>query len=327
VKLRELGEFGFIDRLSRTVTQRDGVRLGIGDDAAVTETVPGTITLTSTDMLVEGVHFDLSYSDPYSLGRKSLAVNLSDIAAMGGRPRFVLLALAIPPTLSVEFLDIFTAGFLALAEEHGVSLVGGDTCSSTSGLVISVTVMGEQEPSKVVTRAGAKPGELICVSGTVGDAAVGLELLRRGDREGWCVRRHLDPTPRLREGEQLAAAGLPSAMIDVSDGILADLGHILEHSGCGAGIELGRLPLSEAYQEAVGLLSLDPFAHALTGGEDYELLFTLAKDRWPIAQALFAAAGTRVAIIGGIRPEPGITVTGPDGLPWEPGPAGFDHFR
>lgn len=327
MKLRELGEFGFIDRLSRTVTLRDGVRLGIGDDAAVTEPVPGTVTLTSTDMLVEGVHFDLSYSDPYSLGRKSLAVNLSDIAAMGGRPRFVLLALAIPPTISVEFLDIFTAGFLAMAEEHGVSLVGGDTCSSKSGLVISVTVMGEQEPLRVVTRAGAQPGELICVSGSVGDAAVGLELLRRGEREGWCVRRHLDPTPRLREGERLAAAGLPGAMIDVSDGIMADLGHILEHSGYGASIELARLPLSEAYREAVDRLSVDTFAPALTGGEDYELLFTLARDRWPIAEALFAAAGTPVTIIGGIRPEPGITVTGPDGLPWEPGPAGFDHFR
>ncbi len=327
MKLRELGEFGFIDRLSRTVNLRAGVRLGIGDDAAVTEPFPGMVTLTSTDMLVEGVHFDLSYSDPYSLGRKSLAVNLSDIAAMGGRPRFVLLALAIPPTLSVEFLDIFIAGFLALAEEHGVSLIGGDTCGSTSGLVISVTVMGEQEPLRVVTRAGAKPGELICVSGSVGDAAVGLELLRRGEKEGWCVRRHLEPTPRLREGERLAAAGLPSAMIDVSDGILADLGHILEHSGYGASIELARLPLSEAYQEAVHRLSLDPFSPALTGGEDYELLFTLAKDRWPIAEELFAAAGTQVTIIGGIRPEPGITVTGPDGLPWEPGPAGFDHFR
>lgn len=327
MKLRELGEFGFIDRLSRIVTLRDGVRLGIGDDAAVTESVPGTVTLTSTDMLVEGVHFDLSYSDPYRLGRKSLAVNLSDIAAMGGRPRFVLLALAIPPTISVEFLDIFTAGFLALAEEHGVSLVGGDTCSSTSGLVISVTVMGEQEPSKVVTRAGALPGELICVSGSVGDAAVGLELLRRGEREGWCVRRHLDPTPRLREGERLAAAGLPGAMIDVSDGIMADLGHILEQSGYGASIELARLPLSEAYREAVDRLSVDPFGPALTGGEDYELLFTLAKDRWPMAEELFAASGTAVTIIGGIRPEPGITVTGPDGLPWEPGPAGFDHFR
>lgn len=327
MKLRELGEFGFIDRLSRTVNLRDGVRLGIGDDAAVTEPASGTVTLTSTDMLVEGVHFDLSYSDPYSLGRKSLAVNLSDIAAMGGRPRFVLLALAIPPTLSVEFLDIFTAGFLSLAEEYGVSLIGGDTCSSRAGLVISVTVMGEQEPSKVLTRAGARPGDLVCVSGSVGDAAMGLELLRRGEIEGWCIRRHLEPTPRLREGERLAEAGLPSAMIDVSDGILADLGHITGQSGCGAGIELGRLPLSQAYREAVDRLSLEPFALALTGGEDYELLFTLAKDRWPLVRELFGLAGTEVTIIGEIHPKPGITVTGPDGRPWEPGPAGFDHFR
>ena len=327
MKLRELGEFGFIDRLSRIVNLQAGVRLGIGDDAAATEPQVGTLTLTSTDMLVEGVHFDLSYSDPYSLGRKSLAVNLSDIAAMGGRPRFVLLALAIPPTLSVEFLDIFTAGFIALAEEHGVALIGGDTCSSKSGLVISVTVMGEQEPIRVVTRAGAQPGDLLCVTGTLGDAAVGLELLRRGEREGWCVRRHLEPTPRLREGERLAAAGLPTAMIDVSDGLLADLGHILEKSGNGALIELTRLPLSGPYREAIARLSLDPYAPALAGGEDYELLFTLHPDRWQETRQLFEQEGTGVEHIGTIRPEPGIVVIGPDGLPWEPVAAGFDHFR
>ncbi len=327
MKLRDLGEFGFIDRLSRTVNPQAGVLLGIGDDAAVTEPHAGAVTLTSTDMLVEGVHFDLSYSDPYSLGRKSLAVNLSDIAAMGGRPRFVLLALAIPPTLSVEFLDIFTAGFLALADEHGVALIGGDTCSSRAGLVISVTVLGEQEPALFVARGGARPGDLVCVTGTLGDAAVGLELLRRGEREGWCVRRHLAPTPRLREGERLAVAGLPTAMIDVSDGLLADLGHILEQSGNGAVIELSRLPLSDNYRETVARLALDPFAPALAGGEDYELLFTLPPDRWQEARQFMEQVGTGVDCIGTIRPEPGIDIIGLDGLPWESRAAGFDHFR
>lgn len=327
MKLRDLGEFGFIDRLSRTVNQQAGVRLGIGDDAAVTEPHAGSVTLTSTDMLVEGVHFDLSYSDPYSLGRKSLAVNLSDIAAMGGRPRFVLLALAIPPTLSVEFLDIFTAGFLALADEHGVALIGGDTCSSKSGLVISVTVLGEQEPALFVSRGGARPGDHVCVTGTLGDAAVGLELLRSGEREGWCVRRHLEPTPRLREGERLAVAGLPTAMIDVSDGLLADLGHILEQSGNGAVIELSRLPLSDNYRETVARLALDPFAPALAGGEDYELLFTLPPDRWQETRQFMVQVGTGVDCIGTIRPEPGIDIVGLDGRPWEFRAAGFDHFR
>lgn len=327
MKLRDLGEFGFIDRLSRTVNPQAGVRLGIGDDAAVTEPQAGSVTLTSTDMLVEGVHFDLSYSDPYSLGRKSLAVNLSDIAAMGGRPRFVLLALAIPPTLSVEFLDIFTAGFLSLAEEQDVTLIGGDTCSSRSGLVISVTVMGEQKPTRFISRSGAQPGDLVCVTGTLGDAAVGLELLRHGEREGWCVRRHLEPTPRLLEGERLAAAGLPTSMIDVSDGLLADLGHILEKSGTGAVIELSRLPLSGHYRESVARLSLDPFALALTGGEDYELLFTLRPDRWPEVRQIFEQEGTGGVAIGTIRLEPGLDVIAPDGLPWKSRAAGFDHFR
>ena len=191
--LNELGEFGFIGRIATSAGSGGGVVLGIGDDAAAVIPTPGLQTLVTADMLVEGVHFDLAFTPPFELGRKSLAVNLSDIAAMGGIPRFALLSLAIPPGLSLEILDPFIAGFTSRAKEHGVTLIGGDTCSSRSGFVISVTLMGEQEPERIVRRSGAGGGDLLYVTGFVGDSALGLALLRQGERVGAAITRHLDP--------------------------------------------------------------------------------------------------------------------------------------
>ena len=242
--LKELGEFGFIDRIAGSAGFSGGVPLGIGDDAAAVIPTSGYQTLVTADMLVEGIHFDLAFTAPFELGRKSLAVNLSDIAAMGGTPRFALLSLAIPPEFSLPFLDPFIAGFSNQAHRNGVVLIGGDTCSSRSGFVISVTLMGEQRPNRIVRRAGAGAGDQIYVTGTVGDSALGLELLRRGEQSGGAITRHLDPLPRNEAGMALAEKGLASAMIDVSDGLLADLSHILKQSGCGATLFLDRLPLS-----------------------------------------------------------------------------------
>ncbi len=187
MRLKEIGEFGLIDRIARRVPRKAGVPIGIGDDAAAINPTPGCVTLVTTDMLVEGVHFDLALCDPITLGRKSAAVNLSDIAAMGGRPRHCLLSLAIPQDLPVEFLDGFLTGLLERAQEFDVALVGGDTCSSRGGLVISITLMGEQLPDLVVSRRGAQPGDLIFVTGTLGDSALGLNLLRKGERSGAAV--------------------------------------------------------------------------------------------------------------------------------------------
>ena len=177
MNLGEVGEFGLISRIAAGVTPGEGVVTGIGDDAAVTATSPGMHLLTSTDMLLEGVHFRLGWHDPFRLGRKSLAVSISDVAAMGGIPRWALLSLALPPDLPLDFVDTFTRGFLALAAEHGVTLIGGDTCASRSGLVISVTIMAEQDPERIVRRTGAQPGDDIWVSGTLGDAALALTFL------------------------------------------------------------------------------------------------------------------------------------------------------
>lgn len=326
MRLGELGEFGFINRIASRVARADDVMIGIGDDAGAVTPTPGCLVLVTSDMLVEGVHFDLSLCDARTLGRKSLAVNLSDVAAMGGRPRHFLLSLAIPAALPVEFLDDFIAGMLELAGEFDVALIGGDTCSSRNGLVISVTAMGEQQPEKVVRRCGAAPGDLILVTGSLGDAALGLELLRRGEREGESVVRHLDPVPRVHEGLALAEAGLPTAMIDVSDGLLADLGHILEQSGVGARLQLAQLPLSPFFRRTASAVTHDPFIFPLAGGEDYELLFTISPAREAAVNEVLRGSGVRAAVIGEITRDSGLTVLDANGRSYPVTARGYNHF-
>ncbi len=325
-QLLELGEFGLIKRIAVQVKNASGVILGIGDDCAAIEPTPGLLTLTTADMLVEGVHFDLAFSDPLTLGRKALAVNLSDLAAMGANPRHFLLALAIPPSLSLEFIDRFIAGVLERANQFKICLIGGDTCASSAGLVIAITAMGEQAPAKIVQRAGAMVGDLIFVTGTLGDAALGLELLRGGERVGEAIDRHLDPIPRVVEGVALAEAKLPTAMIDVSDGLLADLGHILDRSKVGARLQLAAIPLSAAFLSSTPALGGDPNALALAGGEDYELLFTAPPDRKGDVVALLTKIGTPVSIIGEITADPGLAVIAADGSDYQVTAHGYNHF-
>ncbi len=323
MRLAELGEFGLIDRIADKVAASSSVPLGIGDDAAALLPTPETLTLITSDMLLEGVHFDLSFGDPQSLGRKSLSVNLSDLAAMGAKPRHFLLSIALPRELSLEFMDGFMSGLLEQAERFGVTLVGGDTCASKGGLAISITALGEQRPERVVKRSGAAAGDLIYLTGTVGDAAAGLRELRAGVRGGFLVARQLDPQPRVAAGVALAEAGLASAMIDVSDGVLGDLGHICERSGVGARLDLARLPLSEEYRATSGA---DPYALALSGGEDYELLFCVPKGRGGEMEALVAGLGLTATRIGEIVEGSGLQLIDADGGAYLPAQRGFDHF-
>lgn len=323
MRLAELGEFGLIDRIAHKVAASASVPLGIGDDAAALLPTSGSLTLITCDMLLEGVHFDLSFCDPESLGRKSLAVNLSDLAAMGAQPRQFLLGIALPSDISIDFIDGFTAGIMEMADRFGVTLAGGDTCASRGGVAISITALGEQVPEKVVKRSGARVGDLIYVSGTVGDAALGLRELRRGARKGFLVGRQLDPQPRVAAGVALAEAGLATAMIDVSDGLLADLGHICELSAVGARLELSRLPLSDEYRADCGA---DPFALALSGGEDYELLFCSPKEREGEVEALFDTLGLRVSRLGEVTGGGKVELTAPAGASYTPAQRGFDHF-
>jgi len=326
VKLRDLGEFGLIDRISAAVTERAAVKIGIGDDAAAIEPSPGHLVLMTSDMLIEGVHFDLELTDPLSLGRKSLAVNLSDLAAMGAEPRYFLLSLAIPQKLDLEFLDRFFSGMMQRADQFGITLIGGDTCLSKGGLAISITATGEQLPELVVKRSGAKPGDLIFLTGTVGDSALGLKLLQRGDKTGFLVSRHLDPEPRVAAGVAMAVEGVASAMIDISDGLVADLGHILDKSGVGARLELAGIPLSDQYRKEISRFTEDCFSLPLGGGEDYELLFTappLFRDR---IFSCMESCGVNVSIIGEMTKEKGLAIISADGSAYHPSQKGYDHF-
>jgi thiamine-monophosphate kinase len=326
VNAGDLGEFGLIDRIAGQVKPGVAVEVGIGDDAAVISPTAGTLTLTTTDMLVEGVHFDLSLCDPTTLGRKSLSVNLSDIAAMGGVPRHFLLSMALPSSTTVEFIDEFVRGTLSIAEHFGVSLIGGDTCSSRGGVVISITVLGEQVPGKVVRRRGAAAGDIVFVTGALGDSALGLQMLKRGERGGRATDRHLDPSPRVREGAALAEAGIPTAMIDVSDGLLADLGHILEQSAVGARLDLDKIPLSSFFIEKCRPLCNESMSLALAGGEDYELLFTAPASRNREIFSLMQRLGTPVTAIGEITAEERLRVITEDGGEYRITKLGFNHF-
>lgn len=325
MNLYELGEFGFIERIAERVKGRTDVRTGIGDDAAVTVATEGRVQLTTTDMLVEGIHFDLNFCDAVSLGKKSLAVNLSDIAAMGGIPRHFYLSLAIPRTCSYEFLDQFITGLIAMADAHDVVLAGGDTCASLNGLVVSVTVVGEQLPDLVIRRSGAKPGDQIFVTGCLGDSALGLAMLRAGERHGTFIDRHLLPTPRVVAGKTLAEARIATAMIDISDGLAADLGHILKTSGVGARVEEDMLPLSEAFWEQAIEYTDDPIRLAISGGEDYELLFTAPALNDQVL-SLLRHDGLPVTRIGEITEGEELFIVKKNGTLRLLGKAGYDHF-
>jgi len=326
LKLSAVGEFGFIGRVKEKSRGSLPVLLGIGDDAAATVMTPGMILLSTADMLAEGVHFDLDWSDPVRLGRKSLAVNLSDIAAMGGIPRYALLSLAIPPELPLEFMESFVNGFLEQAGKFGVALIGGDTSASKAGLVISVTLLGEQYPELITRRSGACAGDIICISGTPGDSALGLSHLKSGNVSGHAVKRHLDPAPRVELGRALAERGVPSAMIDVSDGLAADLGHILAASSKGARVSIDAIPRSDAFKQSVDRSSPDYARLPLCGGEDYELLFTLLPSKLKEAEDAAAVAGTTVSVIGEITRETGLLLVSSDGSSYDAATSGYDHF-
>lgn len=355
--LSTLGEFGMISRIAAGVLPGVGVITGIGDDSAVILLSPGMQLLTSTDMLLEDVHFRRAWHDPYCLGRKSLAVNISDIAAMGGIPRWATLSLAIPADLSIDFLDEFTRGFLSMAAEHDVTLVGGDTCLSRSTLAISVTIMGEQFPDRILRRSGARPDDDIWVTGTLGDAALALKLLekenlpptpqgisanicqnasvfppplqgeaRGGDGVDFLISRLLDPTPRVSAGLALAESGLVTSMIDISDGILGDFGHIAEHSRVGGIIYVERLPLSPPYISLYPSLTTAPYLLPLSGGEDYELCFTAPPGNRKIIADCMEKCGIEATAVGIVTPPLGVRGVYENGSAYNADCAGFKHF-
>lgn len=290
-EIASLGEFGLIDHLTRNNETRNASTLvSVGDDAAVIDHF-GRQTVLTTDLLVEGIHFDLSYTPLKHLGYKSVVVNLSDIYAMNAQPTQILLSIAFSNRFSVEALDEFYAGVYAACQAYGVDLVGGDTSSSQKGFIISVTAIGEVAPDQYVKRSTAKVNDLICVSGELGGAFLGLTLLEREkkifaetgaqpDLEGqsYIVGRLLKPEARKDMIEFFSEAELlPTSMMDISDGLSSDVLHICKQSEVGCVIYEDKLPFNEEARQFAYKLQLDPTACVLSGGEDYELLFTVSQ--------------------------------------------------
>ena len=294
-----------------------GIRLGIGDDAAVLEVPAGQHLVAATDTLNAGIHFPADTS-PFDMGYKCLAVNLSDLAAMGAIPRWALLSLSLPEA-DPEWVHQFTEGFNSLAQNHDVMLVGGDTTSGP--LSINLTALGSVEPGSQLTRGGAKPGDMLVVSGTIGGAALALKQLQAGKI---VLERHLldRPQPRVSLGRSLT--GYASACIDVSDGVLADLGHILSASGCGARLEIEKLPHTRAL---AGLEDEAKWRYQLSGGDDYELLFTLPPQHLARLPSWSQSLDISLTLIGEIEQDEGIRCIGKDGTAYHPLQTGFEHFR
>jgi thiamine-monophosphate kinase len=314
-----VAEFDLIDRIRRRVHTRDDVVLGIGDDAALLRVPAGRLLVVATDTLNAGVHFPEDTA-PADVGWKSLAVNLSDLAAMGAEPAWCSLSLSLPGD-DAAWVDGFIEGFLELAHAHDVSLIGGDT--TRGPLSISVTVHGFAAPGCALRRDAARVGDDVWVSGSLGDAAGALVQWRDGGTRDAFLRSRLDrPTPRLALGAALI--GVANACIDVSDGLLADLAHVCRASGVGARIELDRLPGSGALRAAFD----EAGRHALqaTGGDDYELCFTVSADLRDEVERLASEAGTPVARIGRIEADGGVRAFERGGAQWHPDRAGYQHF-
>jgi thiamine-monophosphate kinase len=307
----DLGEFGLISRVTEGRVQPASTLLGPGDDAAMVAAPDGRV-LASTDVLVEGVHFRLDWSTPEQIGRKAAAVNMADIAAMGAAPTALLVGLGCPPGTSSALAEGLAEGLWAEAKSAGAGVVGGDVVSAPQ-VVLSVTVLGDLRGREPVTRSGARPGDVLAIAGRLGWAAAGLAVLRRGFRSPVeVVGAHRVPAPPYAAGPAAAAAGA-TAMIDISDGLLADLGHVAEASGVALDVRSEAVPLAPRLAEVATALGADALRWLLTGGEDHALAAAFPPD---------AALPEGWLVIGSVAEGSGVTV---DGRTYD-GTAGWDHF-
>jgi thiamine-monophosphate kinase len=331
-----VGEFGLIDRLRDTLGDAapDALVEGIGDDAAVYRIGGDRVHVVTTDALVEGVHFDRTFAPVGTLGFKAIAVNVSDVVAMNAEPRYATVALGLPNNMSVEATETLYDGMALACKEYGLSVIGGDV-TAAERLFLSVTVVGEAAESEVVYRRGAKPGDLLCVTGDLGSAAAGLKVLL-AEKEafgssdaqpdlgawGYVVQRQLAPTARLDRVRQWREAGVqPRALIDVSDGLASEAHHLCRAGGVGARLEAALLPIHRQTFQAAERFGDDPATYALYGGEDYELLFAIPKG------AAKRLPGDSFAVVGAVTDAVGEVVIGmPDGATRPLTAAGFQHF-
>jgi len=326
MRLGDLGEFELIDLITRHQAPAHGRLIkGIGDDCAVIAGDGDTVTLVTTDAMVEGVHFDLATSTPEGLGAKLLAVNVSDVAAMGGQPKEAFLAISASPDFDATILERLVGGLQASGNMFDVQLAGGDTTSTQGPLVLSLTLVGMCLSGDVVYRSGAKPGDSVYVTGTPGESAAGLRL---GTMD-WdhpskkaLLRRHHRPEPRLNAGRHVASRKLASAMLDVSDGLAGDLRHICRQSGVDVIIDPDRLPVSEVLNDFCSEFGENPADFVLLGGEDYELAFTSRNHNLPEEWDLEC----RLSYIGKVVPGRGQVRIGRGGCSQVFEKNGFDHF-
>jgi thiamine-monophosphate kinase len=349
--ISDIGEFGLINRLSKlvepTLAETPELLKGIGDDCAVFRLSDQTLQVATTDLLAEQVHFDLLTTPLGHLGSKCISVNVSDICAMNALPDYALVSLAVPPSFSVDMIEEIYTGMSRAASGYGLAIAGGDTSASRSGLVITVSMTGRTTPDRLCMRSGARPGDLLCVTGTLGGAAAGLKVLVReknimiehlASNEPYsrslmanleeyteAIRHQLLPEARLDTVRFFHEAGItPTAMIDVSDGVSSDLQHLCNCSGTGASIHENRVPINPQAREIADELQEDVIIWALSGGEDYELLFTLPKE-----QADRIGDRRDISVIGEVtKKEQGILLTDIYGMTVSLADlGGYDHFR
>jgi len=332
--IAELGEFGLIERLTAGLPQPTDVIVGVGDDAAILDTGGDELVVATCDAQVEDTHFRLRHAHPQDIGRRALAVNLSDIAAMGARPRFALISLLLPPMLDVAILDGIYAGLRAEAAQYNVALVGGNIARNAERLIIDITLLGTGMRDRLLRRDSAEPGEVVMVTGSLGSAAAGLLVLEDEQLAAkippeslvGVLAAHRTPTPRVAAGQWLAQHGVTTG-IDVSDGLAADIAHICKASGVGVNIEAESLPIQPEVAMIATLAGRQPQDLALFGGEDYELLFTAPTDRADVlAQALFIANGIEATAIGTMSKGTDLTLFR-QGKSSPLHPTGWDHLR
>lgn len=330
--LKDLGEDRLISHLSgRFCALKTGLIKAIGDDTSVTTHKPGHVILATTDSLIQGTHFDMRWAEPILLGRKALAISLSDIAAMGGKPLFFLVSIALKPNTPKKFIDGLYTGLSASAKEHGVALAGGNTAKAGVNM-LSTALFGSAKKNEVVYRSGGRPGDIIYVTGTLGDSALGLKALKKRGRSAMkgpfkkAVMKHLDPTPRVKEGQALARKKLATAMMDISDGLLLDLKRLCKESGAGAEIFTDKLPLSTEFKTYLAKKP-DNISLALSGGEDYELLFTSPESKARDLARLSKSLGVQFSAIGVLTNRKGnIRTFNAFGKRIKFKKSGFEHF-
>jgi thiamine-monophosphate kinase len=323
----DIGERSLIARIKARVSMPSWVVIGPGDDAAVIQPQRGTFDVVTTDAQVEGVHFDRRFVPPDAIGHRALAVNLSDLAAMGASPRAALLSLALPPSLDLVDFERLVDGVLAVAATHRVTLIGGNITQTSGPLTVDITAIGSVRPRKALTRSGACPGDAVYVTGSLGEAAVGLQRLQAVAGAGLdaCVARYLRPQPRIRAGMLLGRNRAASSCMDVSDGLADCVRQVAEASGVGMTLDAAAIPVSAEVREAQTRRERDPLEPALSGGDDYELFFTVRPaHRGRLRMVCQQLGDLPITLIGVVTKGRELLMRDQNGM--RPLPGGYEHF-